>query len=375
MNKPSKKNLKAATKPKHPPSQEPTEQEPAEEDRADWTLGSLIPEFSQTWLTSMAIHTALIVLLAIITMTQVKDDTITLAASPDPPRLESMIEMPLEFEDLEDPVEEEFKELSEPMAEQLLPTETDLVVQSELLNESDFGDLSLDMSTEILVDGDATKGVSEKLDASFFKSGYNEAKRIVYVVDNSNSMTGRDPSANGYGRMETALVELAKSVKNLNSSQQFYIIFYSDTAYGLFHPQTEKRYIAASPKNKKRVVAWLDTIQCCLRTDGKEAFKLARTLKPDLVYILGDGSFTDNAHEILIKNPIEGAVVETRGMKLKGQSAQRFKAIAKAHGGTYRDVGITNEGKAILAKHGPRKPNNTKGPVWGVKLPLKRKKK
>jgi len=63
------------------------------------------------------------------------------------------------------------------------------------------------------------------------------------------------------------------------------------------------------------------------------------------------------------------------GMKLSDDNAKRFAQIAKAHGGKYRDVGITADGLRILQSYGPRPKNSVRGPVWGVTLPVKKKKK
>ena len=51
-------------------------------------------------------------------------------------------------------------------------------------------------------------------------------------------------------------------------------------------------------------------VQCCLL---ELAFEKARQLKPELIYLLGDGAFTDNAGAKLIKNPIKGARIEALG--------------------------------------------------------------
>ena len=114
----------------------------------------------------------------------------------------------------------------------------------------------------------------------------------------------------------------------------------------------------------------MNTVECCYRTDGKEAFEIARALKPELIYILGDGAFTDGSDIALGQNPIKGARVEVLGMNLNGGTARRFKALADAHNGNYRDVGLTEDGQKILDEYGPRKGNLIRGPVWGINLPV-----
>ena len=54
----------------------------------------------------------------------------------------------------------------------------------------------------------------------------------MFVVDNSNSMIR--------GRFETALLELIRTVDNMTPKQQFYVIFFSDTAYRVFHPSSRR---------------------------------------------------------------------------------------------------------------------------------------
>ena len=356
--------------------QQNAEQESDQKESVEETLLGMIPEmFSQTWLTSMLLHTALIIILAIITLAQIEDKTIDLALS-ESPAVDSFIETPLDLDVLEVPLEEtelEMTEMTDTLSDAMEMSE--VAVESfeatSLISESDFGDFSAaeDMG-EALGIGD--EAMSDPASQSTFFTG-TKAKKIVYVVDNSNSMVGNN--ANSLGRMETALVELAKSVQSLDSSQEFYIVFYSDTAYGLFHPQTKTNYIRATYENKQRVIAWLDTIECCLKTNGTKAFEVARVLKPELIYVLGDGGFTDAAHKTVIDNPIKGAVINTLGMNLSGQSAERFRAIAEKHGGTYRDVGITKEGLKILRQVGQRPKHNKRGYVWGLTLPVAPKKK
>jgi len=57
-------------------------------------------------------------------------------------------------------------------------------------------------------------------------------KEIIYVLDNSNSMSG--------GRFNAAAAELLASVKNLRDDQSYYVVLFSDTAYRLGHPEPAK---------------------------------------------------------------------------------------------------------------------------------------
>jgi hypothetical protein len=186
----------------------------------------------------------------------------------------------------------------------------------------------------------------------------------VFVVDNSNSMTR--------GKFETALDEMVKAVERLSTQQQFYVIFYSDAAYPLFHPQGAKGFVNPTSVNKDKLRSWLYTVELCLRTDGEEAMARAVAMNPDVIYVLGDGAFTDNT-EKLMTGPLRGKVtVHTLGMGVKGKGQQQMEAIAAANGGTYKDVGISPEAAAAAQKR-PIPRNNSRGPVWGIKLPNKKK--
>ena len=350
-----------------------TDKDTAKEDTGKSWLLKTMGSLSVVWLFSGFTHLILIIGLGLFSLSQLSDkEPIHLTASSTTEDIETMIDVPLEPEDIEevDDAPEDFSELIEEPQESSSLSEPLKLPAITLTKISDFGSLTDKLETEFGGGDIGTKGVSKgNGDSSIFKSSGPEAEKVVYVVDNSSSMIGFSPRHPGFGRMETALAELSKSVNALKKSQKLYIIFYSDAAYGLFYPETEKDYIFATSKNKQRVGKWLNTIECCSRTSGKEAFELARKLKPDLLYILGDGAFGDGADKRLIANPIQGARVEVLGMNLIQSTAFRFKALAAAHNGNYRDVGITEDGLRVLQEYGPRKRNNLRGPVWGINLP------
>ena len=354
-------------------SKQAAEEEEWEEDNS--FIGKL-RSMSVAWLFSMVFHLILLLALGLFTLSHIGDDgPIFLSAGENSETIDDLIEVPLNLDSVEleelDPSNELFDEAEDSQLLSELAPELPAVKATPL---SDFGSLSNALETDL---GGAVAGLGEALKSggkpTLFTSGGPKAKTVVYIVDNSISMTGRNPQSPGYGRMETALVELAKSVNSLDESQKFYIIFFSDTAYGTFHPKTVRDYIKATDSNKKKIGYWLNTVECCFRTDGKEAFEIARALKPELLYILGDGAFTDGSDIELGQNPIKGARVEVLGMNLNGGTARRFKALADAHDGNYRDVGLTEDGQKILDEYGPRKGNVIRGPVWGINLPDRRR--
>ena len=356
-------------------AEQPTkaDKDTAKEDTVKTSLFKMMGSMSVIWFFSMFTHLVLLVGLGLYSLNHLSDkEPIYLTASSTSEDIDEMIDVPLEPDDFEevDDTPEDFSELIDDPQESSSLSELPELPAVTPAKISDFGSLTDKLETEFGGGDIGTTGVSKgNGDSSIFKSSGPPAEKVVYVVDNSSSMIGFSPRHPGFGRMETALAELSKSVNALKKSQKFYIIFFSDAAYGLFYPKTEKDYILATSKNKQRVGKWLNTVECCSRTSGEEAFELARKLKPDLLYILGDGAFADGSDKRLIANPIQGARVEVLGMNLIQSTAFRFKALAAAHNGNYRDVGITEDGLRVLRDYGPRKRNNLRGPVWGINLP------
>ena len=218
----------------------------------------------------------------------------------------------------------------------------------------------------VLSGGTASKGfgtsfkgldAGKSMTASFFGSE-STASRFVFVVDNSLSMT--------QGRFETACNELLKTVSKMTPKQSFYVIFFSDTAYPMFYPSPAKQLIPASPANKKKLGQWLMTVPLCLKTNCREAMAAAFQLEPEVIYILGDGAFTDSTASKLIekKQPIP---INTLGMQVKGSAEEQFKTIAEFNGGTYRDVGVDPK-MAALAIRQPRAKVKTRKGIWGINL-------
>ncbi|MFP6574034.1 MAG: hypothetical protein VB912_02705, partial [Pirellulaceae bacterium] len=118
---------------------------------------------------------------------------------------------------------------------------------------------------------------------------------------------------------------------------------------------------------------WLYTVELCLQTRGSDAMKLALSLRPDAIYVLGDGAFTDNTTNQLTIPHNRRTPIFTLGMQVKERGKSQLTQIAKANNGTYRLVTVA-PGAAQAAARAPIKKNNTRGPIWGMKLPVKRKK-
>jgi hypothetical protein len=202
-------------------------------------------------------------------------------------------------------------------------------------------------------------------------------RTALFLCDNSNSYAT--------GGFETVLIELSRAVGLMKPEQSFHVVFFSDTAYKLLHPQGVDTFLPATPENKRKLDAWLPTVELCSGGRGiRGAGALAVALKPDVVYFLSDGDHADSVIDRMVGLPLEGTVVHTFGMQAdvrdrrtglpdpeRVQEQQRCNnnlvRIAEAHRGTFTPVFISPQAVMAAATR-PVKKNRTRGAVWGITL-------
>jgi von Willebrand factor type A domain len=184
------------------------------------------------------------------------------------------------------------------------------------------------------------------------------ANRIVFLVDNSGSMK--------QGRMETTLLELAKSIDSLGEKQEFYVVFYSDQAYPMFYPNSVMEPLAATRENKRRLYAWLQTVELCTGGALLKAVELAESLEPQVVYMLSDGDITGTKTlDELTRPQARKFAIHTLGMGVKKpQDAQNLAAIAQANRGMFQMVRPL-PAAVQMAKARPIR-SNPLGVAWGA---------
>ena len=306
---------------------------------------------------SLVVHLAVLLILASLFINVEDDGPKGLVITSSPPSDNPVQEVVIEPTPLEvtEPTETEAAE--SPAPEEVVRTES---VTAPNFMESISG-AAIKPPASAAASGTGKAAPTSK--PAFFGSKVS-AVDYVFVIDNSNSMTR--------GRFETALNELLRAVAQLSARQRFYVIFYSDTAYPLFHPKPATDLVNATTRNKQRLRSWLGTVELCLKTNGREAIAAAFALKPDVIFVLGDGAFTDKASAFFASRPQKKIPLHTLGMEVKPKDAAGFQKLAKSNGGTYKDVGVADGALAIANKF-PRKRNTTRGPIWGMKLPNKPK--
>jgi len=321
------------------------------------------------WLVSLVVHMAVLLGLAICTFANPNEnEEVFVSGSQVEPQEELIEELAnLEIESLQELEKTDewslFHEVIDPGAIAF----GDLSAPAEIEAADGVGEIALSETTidEIGAlfgrDGEGMSDIGDglKAAASFF-GAKARGRKFVFVVDNSNSMTR--------GRFETALNELMRTVQVMSPKQQFYVIFFSDTAYRMFHPEPAPGLVSATDKNKDKLKSWLYSVEMCLQTRGEEAVTTALALRPDVIYILGDGAFTDKTTQKLTAPHSRTIPIHTVGMEVDPVGERQLQAIAQANGGTYRLVGASPEARTTAMRN-PIKRNRTRGSVWGVKLP------
>jgi hypothetical protein len=166
--------------------------------------------------------------------------------------------------------------------------------------------------------------------ATFFGTTVS-GRRFVYVVDASRSMAGT--------RFRKAKRELVRSVSNLRPDQQYYVIFFGFDTYPMYFPQPCPSLVPAVPETWKRLCRWMRYVDPNTQpaTNGRAAVLLALALKPDAVYVLSDGAFTDDTVPALLAAGDNEIPIHT--IAFGSEHARRdLQRIAEAHHGTYRLV-------------------------------------
>jgi hypothetical protein len=315
-----------------------------------------------SWGISAVVHALIIIVLGLYTIGPPQNiaevfSMLASAEDAEPVDTEELLDVEIEVDtldsqqvELQDPGLANFGELSLASADVL-----EVRNVGEMMAASD-NDLASLLSRDGRGLGEAGEGLGG---ATTFFGVRSKGRRFMYVVDNSNSM--------GNGKFETACFELMKSVSQLGPKQQFYVIFFSDTAYPLFYPKSAKDWVPATSSNQVLFEAWLKTIELCLQTRGEEAMERAFTMKPDVLYLLGDGAFTDKTAQRTLSHQDSRVTVHTLGFGMREKSRESFEAIAARFRGKFHEVAVTPQMRQ-LDQMNKRPRNRSQHGVWGIKL-------
>lgn len=150
--------------------------------------------------------------------------------------------------------------------------------------------------------------------------------KFVFVIDHSGSMSG--------AKLQSAKVELTKSITALEPEMQFFIIFY-DNRY-LAMPASG--LVRASEANKKKYLAWVESIGGGGGTEPVAGMQAALALKPDAIWLLSDGLFDGQDADLIGQaNPGKRTQIHTIAFYDNAGEAVLQK-IAEDNRGKYRFV-------------------------------------
>jgi len=110
------------------------------------------------------------------------------------------------------------------------------------------------------------------------------ARTVVFVCDASGSMIQTFSSLKA---------ELTKAVTNLKSIQGFNIVFFQDEKAASM--DANGGLVLATPENKKKAFNFLEDVSTSGTTNPIPGLEIAFKAKPQLIYLLTDADFPDNA--------------------------------------------------------------------------------
>lgn len=161
--------------------------------------------------------------------------------------------------------------------------------------------------------------------SGFFGAG-GEARKIVYVVDRSGSMTDS---------IDYVKFELKRSIGELGEEKEFHVIFYSS---GPPVEMPTRRLVNATDRNKQLAFEFIDGVIPQGETDPSKALERAFACQPDLIYLLTDGEF-DKAIVDLVKRLNVGGKVTVHTIGFLYQTGEQvLKQIANDNNGNYKFV-------------------------------------
>jgi hypothetical protein len=155
--------------------------------------------------------------------------------------------------------------------------------------------------------------------------------KVVYVLDRSESMQARHAEARN--RLERVKTELIRSVGELAGEMEFFVIFFNHNTLAM----PAEKLQPATLENKRKYLEWCTKMKPGGATDPCDALQRALDLKPDVIYFLTDGDFSEDVAGVLRSQNTRGVPIHTICI---GNSAgeRQLKEIARQHNGTYKFV-------------------------------------
>ena len=308
------------------------------------------------WLLSAAVHTLLVVVLAVVTLDSGgSSPSLVITSSYSKPEPLSELAAAVRVEAAERDLESLLPSAREPTATLPEPGALDPVLPEMEPDGFWAAEIVRGLAGEgaTVPDGGGALRGDGPPGAQFFgvQAGGSD---FVFVVDSSTSMRLK---------FADALRELEYSLRNLTPSQRFYVIFFDhdaermtlgkwnrrNTQYVL-KTRPEPDLVPATSDNVEGCVQWMHRVQLEPWTNPHKAIAFTlRKLRPDAIFLLSDGEFTDNGlteqflkDENVIDDPVTGPRPEVivHCIAFFSRAGEvTLQRIADMYGGTYRFVG------------------------------------
>jgi len=183
---------------------------------------------------------------------------------------------------------------------------------------------------------DSARGTSNILPATFFGTEIT-GKKFVFVVDSSRSMTGP--------RWRVATYELLRSLHELMSDAEFFVICFDETDHPVFNQTSAKKFLQNDPKTLERTQKWIESLVLGRGTFPSSALAKAVKMAPDCIFLLSDGVIQDDSilmlrrfnHDHKTGQPI--VPIHTI-LLLSPLGQQPLEIIAAENGGTFKNITI-----------------------------------
>ncbi|MDB5321118.1 MAG: hypothetical protein JWN40_2749 [Phycisphaerales bacterium] len=155
------------------------------------------------------------------------------------------------------------------------------------------------------------------------------AMKVVYLCDSSGSMMNK---------FDTLRQELRKAADTLKPIQSFDIIFFSEDSFVAL----DKQLMLATPEVKRKAYDFLDKTAPHGSSDPIPGLKAAFATQPQLIYMLTDGDFPNNAQmleELRKLNKDKKVKINTIAFMDRGEEYEKLlKQIADENGGLFKFV-------------------------------------
>jgi len=330
-------------------SSKATPQAPGKEAAVDAAHPCLIDlaryRFSLGWLASAVVHCILLTLLAVLTLdTGGSSPSLVISSghseSPSPLALTA----PIRMESAEVMPASSWRSESEPSA--ALPELGLIDPDMRDISPDDFSTAGIvgdPFGAAAAITGEGGRSREDGQSGAQFFGVQAGGDDFVFVVDSSFSMRPK---------FADALRELEYSLRDLTPSQRFYVIFFDHNAERMtlgtwnerrtryaWKSRPEPDMVPATKENIDGCVRWMYGVELESWTNPHKAMAFAlQQLRPDAIFLLSDGEFTDRGKtEEFLRDADSEVIIHCIGFYSR-QGEVTLRRIAASHGGTYRFV-------------------------------------